>query len=51
MYNQRELSIFSSDQLLPIKTFDPATQSYQFNLVKNPYTGEPIKGPGRTVYS
>ena len=45
MYNQRELSIFSSDQLLPIKTFDPATQSYQFNLVKNPVTGEPIKGP------
>ncbi len=45
VYNQRELSIFDSDQLLPTKTFDPATQSYQFNIVKNPVTGEPIKGP------
>ena len=45
MYNQKEISIFSSDQLLPTKTFDLKTQSYQFNLVKNPLTGEPIKGP------
>lgn len=45
MYNQRELSIFDSDQLLPTKTFDLKTQSYQFNLVTNPVTGEPIKGP------
>lgn len=45
LYNQRELSIFDSDQLLPTKSFDLATQSYQFNLVKNPVTGEPIKGP------
>lgn len=45
LYNQREISIFSSDQLLPVKSFDLATQSYQFNLVKNPMTGEPIKGP------
>lgn len=45
LYNQRELSIFDSDQLLPTKSFDLQTQSYQFNLVKNPMTGEPIKGP------
>jgi len=45
MYNQKELSIFSSDQLLPTKTFDPSTGSYQFNLVTNPATGEPVKGP------
>nr|MBD5377606.1 TolC family protein [Bacteroides sp.] len=44
-YNQRNLSIFDSDQLLPTKTFDLATQSYQYNLVKNPLTGEPVKGP------
>ena len=41
LYNQRELSIFDSDQLLPVKSFDLATQSYQFNIVKNPVTGEP----------
>lgn len=45
LYNQKEISIFSSDQLLPTKTFDLQSQSYQFNLVKNPLTGEPVKGP------
>lgn len=45
MYNQKEISIFDKDQLLPTKTFDLKTQSYQFDIVKNPLTGEPIKGP------
>lgn len=45
MYNQKEVSIFGSDQLLPVKTFDLATQSYQFNIVKDPLTGTPVKGP------
>lgn len=45
IYNQRELSIFDSDQLLLTKTFDLQTQTYQFNLVTNPVTGEPVKGP------
>ncbi|MDE6352220.1 MAG: TolC family protein, partial [Muribaculaceae bacterium] len=44
-YNQKNLSIFDSDQLLPTKSFDLATQSYQFNLVKNPVTGEPVTSP------
>lgn len=46
MYNQKNIAIFGSDQLLPTKTFDPATQSYQFNIVKNPATGQPVLGPG-----
>lgn len=45
LYNQKKLSIFDSDQLLPTKSFDLASQSYQFNVVKNPLTGEPVKGP------
>ena len=45
MYNQKDISIFSSDQYLPIKTFDPAKGSYEFSLVTNPETGMPIKGP------
>lgn len=45
MYNQRELSIFDSDQLLPTKSFDLKSQSYQFNIVTDPMTGMPIKGP------
>lgn len=45
LYNQKNLSVFDSDQLLPTKTFNPATQSYEFNLAKNPLTGELIKQP------
>jgi len=49
-YNQKDISIFSSDQLLPTKTFDPATQKYEFNIAKNPLTGEPIKDPATGQY-
>jgi len=45
LYNQRKIAMFDSDQLLPVKSFDLQSQSYQFELVKNPVTGEPIKGP------
>lgn len=45
MYNQKELSIFDSDQLLPVKSFNLQTQGYEFNIVKNPYTGQPIQSP------
>lgn len=44
-YNQREISIFDKDQLLPTKSFDPKTGSYEFNLVTNPETGLPVKAP------
>lgn len=43
-YNQKKISIFDSDQLLPTKSFNLETQSYEFNIVKNPYTGEPVLG-------
>lgn len=46
LYNQKDISIFGSDQLLPVKSFDLASQSYQFDVVKNPLTGEPVLGPG-----
>ncbi|MDE7387682.1 MAG: TolC family protein, partial [Muribaculaceae bacterium] len=45
MWNEKNISLFSSDQLLPIKTFDPATKTYQFDLVKNPVTGAPVLSP------
>lgn len=44
-YNQREISIFDSDQLLPTKTFNASTGQYDFNLVTNPETGLPVKAP------
>ena len=45
MYNQKNLSVFDSDQLLTTKSFDPKTGSYQFNIVTDPATGAPVKGP------
>lgn len=45
MYNQKELAMIADDALLPVKSFNLQTQSYEFNIVKNPLTGEPIKGP------
>ena len=45
VYNQKDISIFSHDQFLPIKNFDPAKGSYEFSLVTDPQTGMPVKGP------
>ena len=45
VYNQKEISIFGSYQLLPTKSFNLQTQQYEFNLVKNPATGQPIMNP------
>lgn len=45
MYNQKEISVLGEDALLPVKTFNLETQSYEFNVVKNPLTGEPVKSP------
>lgn len=44
-YNQKNISIFDSDQLLPTKRFNLATKSYEFNVVTNPVTHEPILTP------
>lgn len=44
-YNQKKISIFDSDQLLPTKSFDMKTGKYEFNLVTDPATHMPIKGP------
>lgn len=45
LYNQKNISLLSEDALLPTKSFDLQTQSYQYNIVKNPITGEPVIGP------
>ena len=43
MYDQKKISIFDSDQLLPTKIFNPATGKYEYNLAINPSTGKPIQ--------
>lgn len=47
-YNQRKLSMFDKDQSLPIQSFNTETGKYDFDLVKNPLTGEPVMAPDGT---
>ena len=49
MYNQKKISMFDSDQFLPVKTFNLEKQGYEFNLVKDPMTGKPIQVNGQYV--
>lgn len=44
-YNEKNLSLFDSDQMLPTKTFNAQTGSYEYNLVTNPATDQPVKSP------
>ncbi len=50
LYNQKNIALFSEDQMLPTKTFDPATGKYNFNLVTD-VQGVPIKVNGQYVPS
>lgn len=49
VYNQKEISIFDSDQHLPIQSFNLEKQGYEFDLVKNPMTGEPLVVNGQPI--
>lgn len=42
--NQKDISLLGSDQLLPTKSFNPATGTYDFNLVIGP-DGKPVMTP------
>ena len=42
MYNQKSISLLESDQYLPTKTFDLASQEYKYNVVTNQETGQHI---------
>ena len=49
MYNQKNISLIEEDALLPTKTFNPATGSYDFNLLMDPSTGKPVMVNGQVV--
>ncbi len=50
LYNQKEISLLSGDQMLPTKSFNPTTGSYDYNLVKGA-DGVPIQVNGQYVPS
>lgn len=49
MYNQKTISMFDKDQYLPVKQFDLEKGGYEFQLAKNPMTGEPLIVDGQPV--
>lgn len=49
MYNQNKINLLGEDAKLPTMSFDPATQSYNYNILKDP-TGVPIKDPATGSY-
>ena len=51
VYNSRKLSLIEEDAMLPIKSFDLASGSYQYDLVTNPATGQPLIVDGQPIPS
>lgn len=51
IYNSRQLSLVDKDQLLPTQSFNLEKQGYDYNLVMNPMTGEPLQVDGQFVPS
>ncbi len=49
MYNQKKLSLIENDALLPVKNFSLASGGYEFDIVTNPLTGEPVVANGQPV--
>lgn len=51
LYNSRQLALVDKDQLLPTKSFNLEKQGYEYNLVVNPMTGQPLVVDGQPVPS
>lgn len=49
MYNQHKIALLGEDAKLPTMSFNPATQKYDYNILTNPATGEPVTVNGRPV--
>lgn len=49
MLNQHSISLLAEDAKLPTMSFDPTTQSYQYNILKGP-DGKPITDPKTGSY-
>ena len=51
IYNSRKMSLIKEDQMLPTKSFNPQTGTYDYNLVIDPTTGYPVQVNGQYVPS
>ena len=51
IYNSRKVSLIKEDQMLPTKSFNLQTGSYDYNLVIDPRTGAPLQVDGQYVPS
>ena len=49
MYNQHQINLLGADAKLPTMSFNPATQSYDFNILKDP-SGVPVTDPSTGSY-
>ncbi len=45
MYNQHKIALLGADAKLPTMSFNPATMSYEYNILKDPATGMPVTDP------
>lgn len=45
MYNQHKIALLGADAKLPTMSFNPATGKYDYNILTNPATHEPITDP------
>lgn len=50
VYNQKKISLVEEDQYLPTKSFNPATGTYDFNIVTDP-TGMPVMNGDSYIFS
>lgn len=51
IYNSRRVSLVKEDQMLPTKSFNLETGTYDYNLVIDPRTGTPLQVNGQYVPS
>ena len=51
IYNSRSVSLVKEDQMLPTKSFNLETGTYDYNLVIDPRTGTPLQVNGQYVPS
>ena len=45
MYNQHKVNLLGEDAKLPTMTFNPLTGKYDYNILINPATGQPVTDP------